>query len=63
MTSPEIIEIYQNAIIQIATQTGTGSGVASAINAISGVVVTTQAKVRPGDAVSLYLTGTRHFAH
>jgi serine protease Do len=26
MTSPEIIEIYQNAIIQIATQTGTGSG-------------------------------------
>ena len=26
MTSPEIIEIYQNAIIQIATQGGTGSG-------------------------------------
>jgi len=26
MTSPEIIERYQNAIIQIATQTGTGSG-------------------------------------
>jgi serine protease Do len=26
MTSPEIIERYQNAIIQIATQSGTGSG-------------------------------------
>lgn len=26
MTSPEIIDIYQNAIIQIATQGGTGSG-------------------------------------
>ena len=26
MTSPEIIERYQNAIIQIATQGGTGSG-------------------------------------
>jgi serine protease Do len=26
MTSPEIIETYKNAIIQIATQTGTGSG-------------------------------------
>lgn len=26
MTSPEIIDFYQNAIIQIATQSGTGSG-------------------------------------
>lgn len=26
MTSPQIIDKYQNAIIQIATQSGTGSG-------------------------------------
>lgn len=41
----------------IFTQTGTGSGPASALNAVTGAVVTAQAPVRAGDVVSLYLTG------
>jgi uncharacterized protein (TIGR03437 family) len=49
--------LMEPAVPAIFTQTGTGSGPASALNAISGVVVTTQAKVRAGDIVSLYLTG------
>ena len=49
--------LIEPAVPAIFTQTGTGSGLASAIQAISGVVITTQSKARPGDAISLYLTG------
>lgn len=49
--------LVEPAVPAIFTQTGTGTGIASAIQALSGVVVTTQAKVRAGDAISLYLTG------
>ncbi|HEU0120690.1 MAG TPA: hypothetical protein VFQ91_09210 [Bryobacteraceae bacterium] len=49
--------LVEAAVPAIFTQTGTGSGTASALNAITGVVVTTQAKVRAGDVVSLFLTG------
>lgn len=45
------------AVPAIFTQTGTGSGPASALNAISGMVITAQSPARPGDVVSLYLTG------
>jgi len=49
--------LIEPAVPAIFTQTGTGSGLASAIQALSGVVITTQSKARPGDAISLYLTG------
>lgn len=49
--------LMEPAVPAIFTQTGTGSGLASAIQALSGVVITTQAKARAGDAISLYLTG------
>jgi len=49
--------LIEPAVPAIFTQTGTGSGTASAIQALSGVVITTQSKARAGDAVSLYLTG------
>jgi len=49
--------LIEPAVPAIFTQTGTGSGPASALNASSGVVITTQSKARAGDAISLYLTG------
>jgi len=49
--------LIEPAVPAIFTQTGTGSGLASAVQAISGVVITAESKVRPGDAISLYLTG------
>ncbi|MFN0102565.1 MAG: hypothetical protein ACKV2U_10805 [Bryobacteraceae bacterium] len=49
--------LIEPAVPAVFTQTGTGSGAASAIQASSGVVVTTQSKARAGDAISLYLTG------
>jgi uncharacterized protein (TIGR03437 family) len=45
------------AVPAIFTQTGTGSGPASALQALSGIVVSAIAKARAGDIVSLYLTG------
>ncbi|MBM3787055.1 MAG: hypothetical protein FJW30_22080 [Acidobacteria bacterium] len=41
----------------IFTQTGTGSGPASALHALTGELVTVSAPVHAGDVVSLYLTG------
>jgi uncharacterized protein (TIGR03437 family) len=49
--------LIEPAVPAIFTQTGTGSGPASALNAVTGIVVTTTTKVRAGDAVSLYMTG------
>jgi uncharacterized protein (TIGR03437 family) len=49
--------LIEPAVPAIFTQAGSGTGTASAIQAQSGVVITTQSKARVGDAVSLYLTG------
>lgn len=49
--------LIEPAVPAIFTQAGTGSGPASALNAISGMVITAQSKARAGDAISLYLTG------
>ncbi len=49
--------VIEPAVPAIFTQTGTGSGPASALNALSGMVITTANKARPGDAISLYMTG------
>ena len=49
--------LIEPAVPAIFTQTGTGSGPAAAIQALSGVVITTQSKAHAGDAISLYLTG------
>jgi uncharacterized protein (TIGR03437 family) len=49
--------LIEPAVPAIFTQTGTGSGPASALNAVTGIVVTATTKVRAGDAVSLYMTG------
>lgn len=49
--------LLEPAVPAIFTQSGTGTGVASAIQALSGAIITAQAPVMPGDAVSLYLTG------
>jgi uncharacterized protein (TIGR03437 family) len=49
--------VIEPAVPAIFTQLGTGSGPASALNAVSGTVITTSNKARAGDAVSLYLTG------
>lgn len=45
------------AVPAIFTQTGTGAGAASAIQALSGSVVTAGSPAKPGDVISLYLTG------
>ncbi|MBI2686072.1 MAG: hypothetical protein HYX27_07140 [Acidobacteria bacterium] len=49
--------LIEPAVPAIFTQTGTGAGPASALNAVSGVVITAQSKARAGDVISLYLTG------
>jgi uncharacterized protein (TIGR03437 family) len=49
--------VIEPAVPAIFTQLGTGSGPASALNAVSGMVITTSNKARAGDAISLYLTG------
>ncbi len=49
--------LVEPAVPAVFTQTGTGTGLASALNAISGVIINTASKVRAGDVVSLYLTG------
>jgi len=49
--------LIEPAVPAIFTQTNTGSGPASAAQALSGVIISTQSKARAGDAISLYLTG------
>lgn len=49
--------LVEPAVPAIFTQSGTGSGPASALNAITGAVITAQSTARAGDAISLYLTG------
>lgn len=49
--------VIEPAVPAIFTQLGTGSGPASALNAVSGTVITTANKARAGDAISLYMTG------
>lgn len=49
--------LIEPAVPAIFTQLGTGAGPASALNALSGMVITTSNKARAGDAISLYLTG------
>jgi uncharacterized protein (TIGR03437 family) len=49
--------LIEPAVPAIFTQTGTGAGAASAIQALSGSVVTAGTPAKPGDVISLYLTG------
>lgn len=49
--------LIEPAVPAVFTQTGTGSGPASVIQANSGVVITTESKARARDVLSLYLTG------
>jgi serine protease Do len=69
MTSPEIIEIYQNAIIQIATQGGTGSGfyikeydiiVTNNHVVDNAAEVTIQGKVFPKSLSRVWYTDRKH---
>lgn len=69
MTSPEIIDIYQNAIIQIATQGGTGSGfyvkefdiIVTNNHVVEGAAeVTIQGKIFPKALSRVWYTDRKH---
>lgn len=49
--------MVEPAVPAIFTQLGTGSGPASAIDALNGAVITAQTRAGVGDVISLYLTG------
>jgi uncharacterized protein (TIGR03437 family) len=61
VTSPlgehSINVLIEAAVPAIFTQNGGGTGAASALNAVTGALITAAAPIKAGEVVSLYLTG------
>jgi len=63
-TGSQTVNVFtQPEVPVIFTQNASGSGPASALNAITNILVSPNAPLRAGDYVSLYLTGLTFYPH